>query len=209
MHTKYFILVVTIISVLWVDSAIADKKWSMQGVFVEGCSCKAPCPCELIGLSEGCNAVGVVSLSEGNYMGADLAGAKIAYAVAPSEWVRIYVDGKSDEQREAAIELAKGMFSTFGEIESTSSAHIDMSGMDGSYTVRVNDGKLMQLTTEPVLGGDNKTPITHTNIKNKFILVFMQGRTIFGSFHDGERKFELKGGNSYFNNRMESEGTFQ
>jgi hypothetical protein len=36
----------------------------------------------------------------------------------------------------------------------------------------------------------------------------MQGKTISGSYNDGDKSFTLEGSNSYFNPRMKSSGTF-
>jgi hypothetical protein len=54
-------------------------------------------------------------------------------------------------------------------------AKIDINGKDGAYTVKVDGGKIMTCTTEPVLGGDNKTPITHTNTKDALNPTMYQG----------------------------------
>ncbi|MCF6156301.1 MAG: DUF1326 domain-containing protein [Candidatus Brocadia sp.] len=185
----------------------AGEKYSVKGVFVEGCNCNIPCACELFGLETGCHTVAVLSLSDSSYDGVDLSGAKIAYATKPGDWVIIYIDAKDDQQKQAAIRFTKGIFGNYGKVEKADSAKIEFSGKDGNYTVKVDDGKIMQLTTEPVLGGDNKTPVMHTNTKSKLTPVFMQGRVISGSFNDGERKFELKGSNSYFNANMHCEGS--
>ena len=129
--------------------------------------------------------------------------------MVPGSWVRIYVDAENDKQKDAATEFPKYIYSAFGKIESASIAKIEFTGENGNYTVKVDGGKILQLATEPVLGGDNKTPVTHTNTKSKLNSVFMQGKTVSGGFSDGERKFELKGGNSYFNDRMKSKGVFE
>ena len=187
----------------------AGEKYSVKGVFVEGCGCNIPCACELVGLETGCQTVAALSLSDSNYGGVDITGAKIAYATKPGEWVIIYVDAKDDKQKQAAIKFAKGVCGHYGKIEKADSAKIEFSGKDGNYTVKVDGGKIMQLTTEPILGGDNKTPITHTNTKSKLTPVFMQGKVVSGIFSDGERKFELKGSNSYFNTNIKCEGHFE
>ncbi|MDG6006521.1 MAG: DUF1326 domain-containing protein [Candidatus Brocadia sp.] len=184
----------------------AGEKYSVKGIFVEGCSCNLPCACELIGWEGGCQTMAALSLSDGNYDGTDLTGAKIAYAMKPGDWVNIYVDAKDDKQKQAAISFAKGVCGHYGKIGKADNAKIEFSGKDGNFIVKVDDGKILQLTTEPVLGGDNKTPIIHTNTKCKLSPVLMQGRVISGNYSDGERKFELKGGNSYFNTHMLCEG---
>lgn len=208
MRTKYMVLGL-MFGMLFAGYAIAGGKWSVKGTFIEGCSCNMPCGCELTGVEMGCEGVGVLSLTGGSYNGVDLTGAKMAYAMVPGDWVRLYVDAKNDAQKNAAIEFAKGYYGGFGKLESASAGKIDIAGKDGKYTVKVNDGKIMQLTTEPVLGGDNKTPITHTNTKSNLSSVFMQAKTVSGTFSDGDRKFELRDSNSYFNTNLKSEGTIE
>jgi hypothetical protein len=74
---------------------------------------------------------------------------------------------------------------------------------------KVNEGKIIELTTEPVIGGDNKNPVTYINTHSKLNPIFMQGKTISASYRDGEKEFELKDSNSYFNSRMKSKGEFE
>lgn len=204
-----FMLIAGVVFLLSVTNVRAGEKYSVKGTFVEACSCDVPCPCELTGIEKGCQTVAALSLSDSSCSGVGLSGAKIAYATKPGEWVCIYVDAKDDKQKQAAIKFAKGVCGNYGKIEKTDSAKIEFSGKDGNYTVKVDGGKILQLTTEPILGGDNKTPITHTNTKSKLTSIFMQGRVVSAAFSDGERKFELKGSNSYFNTNMQCEGSFE
>ena len=139
-------------------------------------------------------------------MGTNLAGAKLAYAAVPGEWVRVYVDAANPAQREAATALGRAIFGPFGKIEEVKPAKIELSGMEGRYTLSVDSGNIMQLTTEPVLGGDNRTPISIHNIHDPLHPTVMQGKTITGSFHDGDHSFTLKDSNSYFNDRVRSKG---
>ncbi|MCP4270161.1 MAG: hypothetical protein GY777_32070 [Candidatus Brocadiaceae bacterium] len=61
----------------------------------------------------------------------------------------------------------KGVHGTFVKIEAVTITKIDSPDKDGRYTVKVNDGRIMQLTTKPISGGDNKlllctqTPVTN------------------------------------------------
>ncbi|MBE7547074.1 hypothetical protein KsCSTR_31080 [Candidatus Kuenenia stuttgartiensis] len=210
MRTKYYILLLILffvgIPLFFVSNVTAEETYHIEGVFVEGCSCDIPCPCELISFNMGCQTVAALSLEESIFKGTDLTGVKIAYATKPGEWVRIYVDAKNEEQKQAAIAFAKIICAAYGKIESAGSAKIAFSGKGGNFAVTVDGGKIMVLTTEPVLGGDNATPVMHTNTKSKLNRVFMQGRVVSASFHDGERKFELKGSNAYFNTNMKCEG---
>ncbi len=190
-------------------SAFCEEKheYRVAGVFVEGCSCNISCPCDMPGgVKHGCQGVGAITLKSGSYQGVDLAGGKIVYATSPGSWVRLYIDAPGPRQQEAATAYAKATFSAFGKIEAVKTAKIDLSGKDGRYTLTVDGGTIVQLSTEPVVGADQKTPVTHTNTLIPFSPTIMQGRTLKGSFHDGERSFTLEGSNSYFNDRMQSSG---
>jgi hypothetical protein len=182
------------------------QSYSVSGIFVEGCSCSAPCPCELMGVAHGCDGVGAMTLSSGSYMGTSLAGAKIAYATTPGEWVRLYVDTANPAQQAAVTAFAKAVYAPFGPIESVKPAKIDLAGDAGHYTLSVDGGNTMLLTTQPVLGGDNRTPITISNIHDPVHPTVMQGKTVTGSYHDGDRSFTLKDSNSYFNGHVKSKG---
>ncbi len=176
------------------------------GTFMEGCSCSVACPCALTGsFQHGCQGVTALVLTAGNYKGVNLAGAKMAWAGLVGQWSHIYVDA-SDPQREAATAFAKAMFALLGKIEAVKNASINLSGKGGRYTLSIDGGKTVQITTEPVLGGDKENPITHTNTLIPFSPTAKQARTIKGSFHDGDRSFTLEGSNSYFNDQMETSG---
>ena len=214
MRTKHFVLVLTLtlslISLLNISNAMAGGKWAAKGTFVEGCSCNPPCACELTGdIEAGCQGVGAMSFSGGSYMGTDLTGAKMAVAFTPGKWVRLYIDAKNDKQKEAATAMAKDYYKAFGPIEATSVAKIDIMGKDGKYTTKIDDGKIMTLETEPMLGGDGKTPVVHKNTKSKLVGDFKQAKTISCMYQDGERKLELKSSNSYFNEKVNTTGTME
>src|SRR5690349_19446190 len=104
MRIKCFVLqaVLAIVAASSVANPAAKKPYQAAGTFVEGCSCSAPCPCELVGLKMGCEGVGFLALTGGKYDNIDLTGAKIAYAAAPGTWVRLYVDAKDAKQKAAA-----------------------------------------------------------------------------------------------------------
>jgi hypothetical protein len=83
-------------------------------------------------------------------------------------------------------------------VESAKPAKISIEGKDGKYTVQVDDGKIMKLTTEPVLGGDNKSPVTIGNTKSPLGKTFNQAKSLQCDYADGDRKFTFKDTNSYF-----------
>lgn len=183
--------------------------YSVEGQFVEACSCRAPCACELTGdAMKGCQGVGALEISKGSYKGVDLAGVKMAYALGIGEWVDIYVDAKTPEQKDAAKALAKAAFVAFGPIQDVKDGKIELTKNGYSYAVAVDGGKTMSFQTEPVLGGDKKTPLVHDNVANPFMSSFKQGKSVACSYHgSGNKSFTVeKGRNVYFNDKMSGHG---
>lgn len=187
-------------------SAADTQPFNISGLYVEGCSCSAPCGCELIGLEHGCQGVGAVSLTSGKYKGMDISGAKIVYAGVPSSWIKLYIDVKDPAKENAVKSFAEAAFGPMGKVESVKNAKIDIAGKNGKYSLSVDDGKIMKFESEPVLGGDKKTPVAHTNTNNLLVKTFLQAKTISATYSDGDRNFTLKDSNSYFNNKMKTAG---
>ena len=187
--------------------AAEKQPFNVQGVYSETCSCKAPCRCEMMGLEMGCEGVGAMQLSSGSYNGQDLSGLKAAYAVAPGDWVIVYMQPAKAEQAKAAREFLMAVYSNWGKVEAIKDAKIDIAGKDGNYTVTVDDGKIMKYQTKVVLGGDKKSPVGHTNIADPLNHTFFQALSESCVFKDGGHEITLKKGtNSYFNDKMESKG---
>jgi len=188
---------VALVSLSAATLAEGKQPYNVTGTYVEGCSCPAPCPCEMTGVNMSCHGVGAMSLSSGKFQGTSLAGAKVAYAVQPGNWVRLYVDARNPQQKQAATAFAKSIFKAWGKVEGVEYAPISFAGSGGAYKVAVNGGKTMQLTTKPVMGRDKKHPIAHTNVSSPLTDTFFQGKTVSGSFKSAGHDFKLKGGNSY------------
>jgi hypothetical protein len=183
-------------------------EYSVVGTFLDACACNVPCPCAFSGrFKEGCNNIGVLVLTSGTYKGVDLAEAKMVEAGLAGSWTHVFVDA-TEAQREAAIALAKTAFSAYGKIESVKSASIDLSGKDGRYKLTVDGGRVVELTTEPVFGVDQKTPIMLSNVPTAFSSTVMQAKTIKGNFQDGNRSFKLSNSNSTFNDHVNAQGKF-
>ena len=181
--------------------------FSVEGMFVDCCSCMPPCPCELTKVAMGCMGVGAHLISSGKYAGDDLVGVKIAHAKVVGKWVNLYIDVKDEKQRAAAEKFGRAAFAGFGPIEEVKAAKIDVSGADGRYTVTVDGGKIMKFETEPVLGGDGKTPIGYTNIKNVVNPTVYQATCVSASYSDGDKEVTVaKGRNSHFNPKLKSSG---
>jgi hypothetical protein len=160
------------------------------------------CNCAFTGkFRHGCQGVGVVSLTAGSYKGLDLSGAKIAYGGTAGDRIYLYVDANGAQQ-EAAAAVAKGLFGTIGKVVAVRKAKIDLSGKDGRHTVSINGGEIAQLSTEPVLGGDRKSPISHVNTILPWTV--MQARTVNGSFHESDLSFTLNDSNAFFNDNVDN-----
>jgi hypothetical protein len=125
----------------------------------------------------------------------------------PGGWVRAYVDAPGKRQQPAAAAFARTALQAFGKVEDVKFVPVSLTGGGGWYKIDVAGGKIMHVVTQPVLGADKKTPISHNNIADPLNHTFYQGKTISGSFKDGNRSFTLKGSNSYFNDRMNASGS--
>ena len=197
-----------VIALAHAGTAVAADKlpFHARGMYVEGCSCSAPCTCQLTGIEPMCQGVNAIVLTGGRYEGVDLAGAKIAFATAAGKWVRLYVDARDSKQHDAAVAFAKAYAKDFGKIEDVKDAKVDVEGKDGKYTLKVDDGKIMSLTTEPVLGGDGRTPLAYSNVHDTLHPTVKQGKTVGGSYNDGGHVFQLKDSNAYFQDAFNTKG---
>jgi hypothetical protein len=190
-------------------SALAAGKqpFKVKGEFIDSCACGIPCSCPMGTIERGCEGVGAMVIHSGKYGSTDLGGAKIAYAVSPGKWVRGYVDARNPEQAKAAQAFARSALAAFGKVEFVKPARVDVAGKNGDYKLAVNGGKTMKVTTKPVLGGDKRSPIVHTNLDDPLNDKFYQAKTISGSYSDQGRSFKLKGSNAYFNNQLNKSGS--
>lgn len=186
----------------------SDKaEFSVEGMFVDCCSCRPPCPCEVTEVAAGCKGVGVHHIRTGNYAGDELVGVKIAHAKVVGQWVNLYIDAKDEKQLAAAEKFGRAAFAKFGPITEVKAARIDVFGTEGRHTVTVDGGKIMRFETEPVLGGDGRTPVGYTNIKNAVNPTVFQGTCTSATYSDGDKKVTVdKGRNSHFNPTLKSSG---
>lgn len=183
------------------------KDFAVEGSYVEACSCGAPCPCELVGPNMMCEGVGAYSFDKGTYGGEDFSGVRMAYSLKIGKEVHIYLDAPDAAKRAAAEKFSRAALAGFGPCKGVHDAKIEFTGKDGAYTVKLGGGKLMTLVTEPVLGGDKKTPVVHMNTQDAVNPVMYQGSCVSCAFADGDVKITLdKGRNSYFNQHMKTTG---
>ena len=205
-HVIAFVL----LSSLVLAARAADKQpFKVSGVYTETCACSVPCKCELTGdVPSSCVGVGAFKITAGNFAGADLAGVSMAFAGKPGEWIRVYIDAPDHMHRAAAEKLARAAFAPWGTMEAIKDAKIDIAGTYGAYTVMVDGGKTMKYSQAPVLGGDGKTALAHTNVFDPLTPVFLQGKSTAATvYHDDTRAIELEAGrNAYFNDKMDTSG---
>lgn len=182
------------------------KPFNVMGDYVEGCSCSAPCPCEMTGLEMGCQGVGFFDFKSGDYDGRSVAGTKAAYATVPGQWVMIYIDAPDKAKMAACGDLMKAALSGFGKLKGIRAAKIGIASKGMAYHATVDGGKVMSLDTTPLMGGDGKNPMSYSNIHDALHPVVMQGKTAKGAYSDGGQKFMLKASNAFFNGHLASKG---
>jgi len=199
-------LVALLLPVSFVRAKDEEKRpFEIEGMYVEGCSCRPPCACELTGVEMGCQGVGAFRFTGGKYMDTSLAGTGFAYGVEPGKWVRIYVDAKDAKQKEAVTALAKAALKDFGPCEGVKDAKVEVTGDGGKYSVKVDDA--FTLTTEPILGGDGKTPLVYSNIHDPLHPDVMQAKTTKCEYKDDKHSFKLdEGCNAYFHPKLKVSG---
>ncbi len=178
-------------------------EYRVAGATMEGCPCKVACNCPWLGVQHGCLGLSALVITSGSYQGVDLAGAKIAQGGVAGNRIYIYIDA-SDAQRDTATAFARVYWKNEGKVEGIRNVKIDLAGEGGRYNLSIDGGKVAQLITEPVRGGDKKTPVAHVNADAPWAL--MQARAVKGFFRDGNISFKLENNNSYFNEHAEIKG---
>ncbi len=194
---------VTLVSFLFLILAVGartqQKPFQLQGIYLEGCSCKLVCACDLNGaMVPDCQVIGAMIISSGHYAGVDLSDVKMAFATA-DKWVRVFVQTKDQVKARTAAAMAQAFFRGYGTVKVVQDAVIELSGSNGNFTLTVNGGDVINLKTQPVLGADGKTAVTYTNYPDPLFQTIMQGRVVSGSYDEGKHHFTLKGSNSFFN----------
>jgi hypothetical protein len=189
----------------------ADKKsYHIVGVYTDTCTCRIPCTCDLTGdVPDSCLGVGAVSITHGDFSGSDLAGVRFAWAMDMGKWVRIYIDAPDPVHRVAAEKFVRALCADWGKMEALRDAKITISGKNGGFVAKVNGGSTMDFEIAPVIGGDGKTPLVHSNTHSQLTSVFLQGSSAKPSlFRDDLRTFDIAAGrNGYFDPNMDQKGT--
>ena len=182
-------------------------EFSIAGHYAEACSCSTPCPCELTGPIMNCKGVGAYQFDSGRYGGEDFSGCRMAYSLYIGKSVQVYIDAPDAAKRATLEKFARVALAGFGPVTAVHDAKVELLGQDGAHTILVDGGKVMRCQTEPMLGGDHKTPIVHSNTFDALNPVMYQAQCISCTYADGDMKVTLaKGNNSYFNANMHASG---
>ena len=189
-----------------VAMAAPAPDFELVGSYVEGCSCSAPCPCELTGVAMGCEGIGVFDIKKGSFQGKDMSGCRTAYATAPGQYLVLYIDAPTDAKRAAAEGFMKKYFGPFGELKGVHSATIKVTVGAKKQFANVDGGSVMSIESHSVLGMDKMSAMTYSNINSAVHPTVMQSKVVTCSFNDGERSFKLEGSNAYFNPALNSKG---
>ncbi|KAA0226235.1 DUF1326 domain-containing protein [Fimbriimonadia bacterium ATM] len=202
-------LITAAVQVTTVTATVPALKGQLQyeGYYVEGCSCSAPCPCELTGVAMGCEGVGGFYFRRGTFEGQDISGTRMAYAVAPGSWVICYVDAPTEAKRAAVASLARTAFAAWGKMEAVKATSIQVSAANGNLSMKINGGAICTLTAKPFLGMDKKNPIKISNINSVLHPEVWQATVETCTFNDGGHQFEIKGSNAYYNPTIKVSGS--
>ena len=199
-----------VVAVLGVDRSTAISSqaaaYTIQACYIEACSCTGPCSHDLFGAANTCKKIGALQILSGAYQAGDLSGAQIVFAAVPGQGVKVYVDGRDRDQKALAAAFASELLKEYGEIKKVQEAKIEFFGKSGDFLITVNDGQILQLETEPVIGGDERTPISYGNTRNRISPALYQGRVRKGIYGDGDGAFRLEGTNVFFNENVMSSG---
>lgn len=183
------------------------KSFSFNGEYEEGCSCMGVCQCEMTGVEMGCQGVGLFRANSATFDGQELGSFKAAYAVVPGSWAIIYVDAQSDKVA-GVTDFMKAALAAFGPVEAVRNAQIDYEGVGHESKVVVDGKPIISFSCEAITGGDGKSPMAYSNIHDVLHPTVMQGKTDACAFKDGSHSFDLKGTNAFFNDHIDSSGSF-
>src|SRR5262249_41757685 len=106
--------------------------------------------CELTGPDMSCEGVGGYQFDKGQFAGEDFSGTRAAYSLFIGKSVRIYIDAPDAARRAAAEKFLRAALAGFGPIAAVRDAKIEISGKDGTYSLKVDGGKVLACSTEPV-----------------------------------------------------------
>lgn len=171
----------------------AKLPYSYDAVFIEGCSCQDVCVTEVTGTDAKCHGLAAMDFHRASYAGKDFSGSRAAWAWGPG-WVHLYVDAKSP-RRDGLVKFLKAALSDWGTMENVTLAKVAVD----KYSASVADGKMASITIAPVLGGDGKTPVEHTNLGSLFHDRLNQGKIKTAWYKEPGHEADWNGTNAFFN----------
>lgn len=188
-------------------AAWTPKPFSIEGVFVEGCSCLGTCTFETAGANPGCRAIGAYRISKGAYAGKSLAGIGVAFVVDANGQVFTYVDAPSGPLRSGGEAFCQAAFKDFGTNLSVGFQSVKITGTAGAFLVQVGPGTVAELKTSPILGGDGKSPVELRNVHGSLYRSLFQAKVVAGSFKVNGHTFSLKGTSAFYNPHAAASGS--
>jgi len=147
------LLVIAAAAATAVRAAESGPRWSVSGVYVEACTCGAPCGCLVKGeAAHGCQGLNVWQIDSGRYGDVSLSGVRLAVGHQPGAWgIYYFAPGTTEEQQKAIMKIMEPRDRAFGlKLEGVKTAPIEIGGKDGRFQVKV--GEVGRMTTEPILG---------------------------------------------------------
>jgi hypothetical protein len=187
-------------------ASAGSRPFTVSGSYLEACSCMPPCECEFTGPEMTCKGIGAYQFDKGTFDGADFSGTRVAYSLYIGKNVKLYVDAPDAAKRAAAEKFAREALKGFGPVSSVRDAKIEITGKDGTYTLKIDGGKTLTCTTEPVLGSDKKA-VAREGSHDVLNPTTYQATCTGATYADGDMKITLdKGKNAYFNQHMMASG---
>ena len=190
------VLLLAVLGVLAPATSIAQvQPWAIKGTFVESCSCKPVCPCNL-GLQPAhhpCESNGLLEIESGHYGGVKLDGVSIVLTFRLGDWVKYYVnETATDEQVRAAVALVEQCDLTDGaKALSTQKAKITVERAPSKVTFSAPESAV---EIELVKGQDGK-PIKIENLPSRCLVDYTQYRSIVTRHRSRDKKFSYSGTN--------------
>jgi hypothetical protein len=189
--------------------AKAKASYVLKGDQVEGCECLSVCPCVFAHdvTFNDCRGIMAWNIREGHYGGIGLAGINFALVLTKSgknvpktmgKWEGvIYVSSNANpDQRAAVVDI---LSSNWGKAFSKVDVKVEPIDFVATGDKReVHIGKLASLKTEPLKGGDGRTPtIEHASFS--LIPVLHCATTTENTYDDGlGMKWDFKERNSFY-----------
>jgi len=184
------------------------EKYKLKGVWMNSCSCDAGCPCLFFSdpTRGTCDGIDTFHIESGNYGTTKLDGLNVVLAtrspgnIWKGNWrAALYLDKRADAKQKPALETlftgkAGGVLGEIGKLIGSlaGTKWADIKIDPKARTAEIPG--ILRFKLEPVLGGDQKTPIRVEN--NPFgpaIGTMSMGKATNSTFQDYDLKFDNAG----------------